>query len=137
MLSCRLLIHHSSFRIHHFRSTGMKNFNLCLLGFGNVARALVPLLVEKSEEMREQFRIEWRVTGVATRRAGWRAAPGGFGVEELLSGGIASQVSPQREGVKEWPASARGEVHLETTALEPRTGEPAITPATAASEAGA
>jgi len=115
----------------------MKTFNLCLLGFGNVARALVPLLVEKSEEMREQFRIEWRVTGVATRRRGWLAAPGGFGVEELLSGEIASQVSPQPTDVKEWLASARCDVLFETTSLEPRTGEPAVTHARAALSTGA
>ena len=35
----------------------MKIFNLCLLGFGSVSRALVPLLVEKSDEMREQFSL--------------------------------------------------------------------------------
>ena len=64
----------------------MKTFNLCLLGFGNVGRALVPLLVEKSEEMRAEYGVGWRVTGVATRRAGWLAAPEGFAVEELLSG---------------------------------------------------
>src|SRR5256714_4979334 len=121
----------------HFRSTGMKIFNLCLLGFGNVARALVPLLVEKSEEMREQFRIEWRVTGVATRRMGWLAAPVGFRVEELLSGEINSQVSPQPSNVAEWLASARCDVLFETTSLEPHTGEPAITHARAALEAGA
>ena len=115
----------------------MKVFNLCLLGFGNVARALVPLLVEKSEEMRERFRIEWRVTGVATRRVGWLAAPGGFRVGELLSGEITSQVSPQPSNVEEWLAAARCDVLFETTSLEPRTGEPAITHARAALEAGA
>ena len=56
----------------------MKIFNLCLLGFGNVGRAFARLLVEKSEEMREEFGLGWRVTGLATRRAGWLAAPGGF-----------------------------------------------------------
>ena len=115
----------------------MKIFNLCLLGFGNVARALVPLLVEKSEEMHEQFRIEWRLTGVATRRMGWLAAPVGFRVEELLSGEITSQVSPQPSNVAEWLAAARCDVLFETTSLEPHTGEPAIAHARAALESGA
>ena len=48
----------------------MKTFNLCLLGFGNVGRALARLLVEKSDEMRAEVRIDWRVTGVASRRLG-------------------------------------------------------------------
>jgi homoserine dehydrogenase len=115
----------------------MKIFNLCLLGFGNVARALVPLLVEKSDEMRERFDIGWRVTGVATRRMGWLAAPEGFGVGELLSGELASRVRPQPNGVREWLAAARGGVLFETTSLEPQTGEPAITHARAALSTGA
>jgi len=49
----------------------MKTFNLCLLGFGNVGHALLRLLAEKSTEMRERYGIEWRITGVATRRMGW------------------------------------------------------------------
>jgi homoserine dehydrogenase len=115
----------------------MKIFNLCLLGYGNVARALVPVLVEKSDEMREEFRVGWRVTGVATRRVGWLAAPEGFSVEQLLSGELSSEVSPQPSGVNEWLDAARCDVLFETTSLEPLTGEPAITHARVALEHGA
>src|SRR2546421_12963406 len=102
----------------------MKVFNLCLLGFGNVARALVPLLVEKSEEMRERFRIEWRVTGVATRRVGWLAAPGGFRVGGLLSGEITSQVSPQPSYVEGWLAASPRDLFLPVHTLQHRTERP-------------
>ncbi|HZT57680.1 MAG TPA: hypothetical protein VFA21_03540 [Pyrinomonadaceae bacterium] len=115
----------------------MKIYNLCLLGYGNVARALVPVLVEKSDAMREEFGVEWRVTGVATRRIGWLAAPGGFEVEELLSGELRTQVSPQPSGVDDWLDAARCDVLFETTSLEPLTGEPAITHARAALSKGA
>lgn len=115
----------------------MKVYNLCLLGYGNVARALVPLLVEKSDEMREEFGIGWRVTGVATRRMGWLAAPEGFEVEELLSGEMNSEVSAQPSDVNEWLAAARCDVLFETTSLEPLTGEPSITHARAALSNGA
>jgi homoserine dehydrogenase len=115
----------------------MKNFNLCLLGFGNVGRALVPLLLEKSDEMRERFGVGWRVTGVATRRMGWLAAPEGFTTEELLSGQITSRVSPGPQDVGGWLAAARCDVLFETTSLEPLTGEPAVTHARAALEHGA
>ncbi|HEX8352569.1 MAG TPA: hypothetical protein VF611_06715, partial [Pyrinomonadaceae bacterium] len=108
----------------------MKIFNLCLLGFGNVGRALVRLLAEKEDELREQFRIGWRVTGVATRRMGWLAAPEGFTVEELLSepasGRLAQRASPAPSDVKAWLAAARCDVLFETTSLEPLTGEPAV-----------
>src|SRR5947209_2306388 len=115
----------------------MKIFNLCLLGFGNVGRALARLLVEKTDEMREQFGVRWRVTGVATRRMGWLAAPEGLTEEELLSGEVVSRVRPQPSNVREWLTSARCDVLFETTSLEPQTGEPAITHARAALEAGA
>src|SRR5437763_9737323 len=113
----------------------MKIFNLCLLGFGNVGRALVPLLVEKSDEMREQFSLGWRVTGVATRRMGWLVAPEGFTEEELLSGEVVSRIHPQPSNVREWLAAAGCDVLFETTSLEPHTGEPAIAHARAALEA--
>ena len=52
----------------------MKIYNLCIIGFGNIGRALVALLLEKREDLRAQYGVDWRVTGVATRRFGWIAA---------------------------------------------------------------
>jgi homoserine dehydrogenase len=113
------------------RKINMKTFNLCLLGFGNVGRALVRLLAEKGDELREEFGIGWRVTGVATRRAGWLAAPEAFTVEELTSGRPSQRVTPAPRDVKEWLAAARCDVLFETTSLEPLTGEPAVSHARA------
>jgi len=115
----------------------MKVYNLCLLGFGNVGRALVPLLVEKSEEMRARYGVGWRVTGVATRRMGWLAAPEGFDAGELLSGEVVQRVRPTPSNVEEWLEAAGCDVLFETTSLEPLTGEPAVTHARAALERGA
>lgn len=115
----------------------MKNFNLCLLGFGNVGRALVRLLAEKEGALREEFRIGWRVTGVATRRMGRLAASDGFSVEELLSGEPATRVPHAPADVKEWLAAARCDVLFETTSLEPLTGEPAVSHVRAGLEHGA
>src|SRR3990170_279995 len=98
----------------------MKTFNLCLLGFGNVGRALVRLLGEKSVEMREQYGIEWRITGAATRRMGWLAWAEGVPVESLLSGEFAagwSHGKPSPTNVREWLAAARCDVMFETTSL--------------------
>src|SRR5919202_6600271 len=115
----------------------MRTYNLCLLGFGNVGRALARLLASKAEEMREGFGVGWRITGVASRRLGWAVAPEGFDVEKLLAGEVASEVSPQPRDAREWVAAARADVVFETTSLEPRTGQPAIDYARAALEAGA
>ena len=115
----------------------MKTFNLCFLGFGNVGRALVQLLRAKSDEMRAEFGIEWRVAGVATRRMGWLASAEGLNVESLLRGEATGQSSSQPTNVREWLEAARCDVMFETTSLEPLTGQPAIEHVRAALESGA
>jgi homoserine dehydrogenase len=112
-------------------------YNLCLLGFGNVGRALAALLVRKREELREEFRIEWSVTGVATRRTGWLVAPEGFTDAELTAGEISPRVSPPPADIKGWLAAAGCDVLFETTSLEPLTGEPAVSHVRAGLDAGA
>src|SRR5258708_21165380 len=62
----------------------MKPFALCLLGFGNVNRTLVELLQRKNTELRERYGIQWRITGVGSRRIGWRANAACFDVDELV-----------------------------------------------------
>ena len=62
----------------------MKTLNLALLGFGNVNRTLIDLLRQKRAELRERYGIDWRITGVASRRIGWRVNAAGFDVTSLL-----------------------------------------------------
>lgn len=103
----------------------MKTYNLCFLGFGNVGRALVRLLAEKREELRDHYGIEWRITGVATRSIGWVADADGFDVESLLASRAVADISQPR-GVDEWLRAARADVLFETTSLDPHTGQPGI-----------
>ncbi|HEX8174876.1 MAG TPA: hypothetical protein VF543_07140 [Pyrinomonadaceae bacterium] len=103
----------------------MKTYNLCFLGFGGVGRALVRLLAEKREEMRDRYGIEWRITGAATRRMGWLVNTGGFDVETLLEGRPVQNVSSPPD-VDEWLQAARADVLFETTSLNPHTGQPGI-----------
>jgi homoserine dehydrogenase len=104
----------------------MKLYNLCFLGFGNVGRALVRLLVEKRVEMRERYGVEWRVTGAATRRMGWLVNTDGFDVEALLRGETVVNISQPQEDVRGWLNLARADVLFETTSLNPFTGQPGI-----------
>jgi len=101
----------------------MKRLRLCFLGFGNVGRALVRLLVAKSAELRESYGIEWEIAGVATRRMGWRATAEAIDVTALLAG---NDQTPAHDGIDEWLATARPDVIFETTSLNPETGQPAI-----------
>src|SRR5688572_25150023 len=97
----------------------MKHYRLCFLGFGNVGRALARLLVAKSQELRERYGIEWEITGVATRRIGWRASGAAIDVSN-------TDAIPKQNGFEEWLATAQPHVLFETTSLNPETGQPAI-----------
>jgi homoserine dehydrogenase len=115
----------------------LRVFNLCLLGFGNVGRALAALLIKKRGELRDEFGLGWRVTGLASRRMGWAVAPEGFGDAELLGGGAAGRASPRPAGVEEWLKAAGCDVLFEMTSLEPLAGEPAVSHVRAGLAAGA
>ena len=101
----------------------MKKYRLGFLGFGNVGRALARLLVSKSAELRENYEIEWEITGVATRRMGWRASDDAIDVSKLLAG---NDDTSSEIGINEWLARAKPDVVFETTSLNPETGQPGI-----------
>src|SRR6185436_19624129 len=101
----------------------MKHYRLCFLGFGNVGRALARLFVSKSAELRDNYGIEWEITGVATRRMGWRASDNVIDVAQLLAG---NDETASASGIIEWLARARPDVVFDTTSLNPETGQPAI-----------
>ena len=101
----------------------MKKYRLAFLGFGNVGRALARLLVSKSAELRENYEIDWEITGVATRRMGWRASETAIDVSKLLAG---NDETSSAIGINEWLVRAKPDVVFETTSLNPETGQPAI-----------
>jgi homoserine dehydrogenase len=115
----------------------MKQYNLCFLGFGNVGRALARLLVSKSAELKENYGIDWRITGIASRRIGWLANKDSFDVATLLAGDTAMRNSASANGIAEWLAEAKPDVVFETTSLDPNTGQPAIDYLRSALKAGA
>jgi len=110
-------------------------YNLALLGFGNVGRAFVSLLERKRQDLRDQHSIEWRLTGVATRRMGWIAAPDGLDAAALLRGETRAAAGPNN--VRDWLRAAHANVLFEITSLNRETGQPAIDHLKAALELGA
>src|SRR5262245_2901607 len=113
----------------------MKQYRLGFLGFGNVGRALARLLAAKSTELRNTHGIEWIITGVATRRMGWRCYDEVTDVASLLSGTNENfKIEP---GIHEWLKSTKPDVVLETISLNPENGQPAIDYLKASLEAGA
>jgi len=128
----------------------MRSYRLAFVGFGNVGRALVRLLLDKTAQLREEYGVEWRITGVASRRIGRIADLNGLDAQRLLAlppsptsespelrdlSGQAASLS--YEGVREWLRAARAEALFEMSSLNRHTGEPATDHLRAALEAGA
>ncbi len=126
-------------------SSPTKVYSLAFLGFGNVGKALIRLLQEKKAELRERYGIEWKITGVASRRTGWLVPlePEGFPTDLLLTGNFRQLHAPLRgpssliAATREWLAAARPDVVFELTSMNPLTGQPAIDYIKAALEFGA
>lgn len=108
--------------------------NLALLGFGNVGHTFVELMERKRSVLREQHGIEFRFTGVATRRLGWVADPLGLDSTALLRGHFPAA---GYANVRDWIAAARANVVFETTSLNRHDGQPAVDHIRAALEYGA
>ena len=111
-------------------------FNLCLLGFGNVGRALVELLLEKREVLASEHGIAWRITGVATRGRGWIAQPDGLDPQALLEGSLTAD-GAEPATVEDWLRAAHADILFENTSLNAETGQPAIAHLRDALQAGA
>jgi homoserine dehydrogenase len=78
--------------------------------------------------MRRRYDVRWRLTGVATRRAGWLADPDGLNPIALLNGHWPAPraASPIPENASEWLEQSRADVLFETSSLDPYSGQPAI-----------
>jgi homoserine dehydrogenase len=117
----------------------LPSYNLAIVGMGNVARALLRLLISKETDLRRRYDIRWRLTGVATRRTGWIADPDGLNPLAVLHGhALPTQlVQSAPHNVREWLERARADVLFEATSLNVETGQPATDHLKAALECGA
>jgi homoserine dehydrogenase len=103
-------------------------YNLCIAGFGNVAQAFVHLLETKRNQLRDEYEIEFQITGVASRTLGWIANPNGVDVRGPHS---------TAANVRDWLAQANADVLFEATSLNRHDGQPATDHIRAALEFGA
>ena len=117
----------------------MPSYNLAIVGFGNVGRAFLRLLIAKETELRRKYDIRWRLTGVATRRVGWLADPDGFNPIALLNGHLPARAAntAQPRNVREWLERAKADAFFEASSLEAQTGQPALEHLKTALECGA
>jgi homoserine dehydrogenase len=108
-----------------------REYKIALLGFGNVGQALVELLLDKKQTLKNELSILFRVVGIASGSHGAAANPKGFPLQELLTAyrsGISLDdfsehpISGSREFIKHCGA----DVLFETTPVNYQTGQPAL-----------
>ena len=115
--------------------TCIRTYNLCIVGVGNVGKAFVALLRRKEQELRRTYEVEWRITGVASRRLGWLVAPNGFVPAKLLAGDFSQ--AEQVLDIREWLKMSAAEVLFEASSLNAHSGRPAVDYIRTALEMGA
>lgn len=110
--------------------------NLAVIGLGNVGTALVELLRERGEQVREEYGVELRLTGVMSRRIGMVADPAGLDLADVAAGRLPAGAAYDAAGVGPWLERCAADVLVELTAVDLATGRPAIDFLRAALERG-
>lgn len=119
----------------------MQEHRLAFIGFGNVGQALARLLLEKRAELQEAG-IAFRTVAIATGTHGTALAPDGLDLaqaaqlaeegQDLTALGDHAEPGPALR----WIPTCGADVLFENTPVNYRTGEPGLSYARAALEAG-
>jgi homoserine dehydrogenase len=120
----------------------MTHYNLALVGFGNVGRALARLLLNKQDELKSGYNLTFSVTGIATGRHGMAINPAGIDLPKALAlvegSGSLNELSTQAilaSGV-EFIRLCPAQVLFENSPVDYQTGQPAIDHLKTALESG-
>ncbi|MFN2304318.1 MAG: homoserine dehydrogenase, partial [Anaerolineales bacterium] len=62
----------------------LKNIRLCLVGFGNVGKALAKLLLKKEAELADRYNLAFKVIGIITGSHGEALDPEGLDLARAL-----------------------------------------------------
>lgn len=110
----------------------MKNYRLCLVGFGNVGKAFARLLLKKKAELADKYDLSVSITGIITGSHGQAINPAGLNLTQalaLVDGGESldslSTVDASSDAlafIEQCPA----DFMFETTPVNPQTGQPAL-----------
>jgi len=120
----------------------MRTIPVCLVGFGNVGKALVRLLEKKQPVLISQFGFSTVVTGIATGSHGMAIDAGGIDIHKAIAlvesgkslSSISNKITPANNlaFIRECPA----EVLFENTPVNHHTGQPAADHLKTALDAG-
>jgi homoserine dehydrogenase len=122
----------------------MKTIKIALLGFGNVGKAFAQLLIAKKTELSSRYGLEAKITAISTRSHGTCIDPDGLEELRLLEmitnpGGFDLQVLDKSEfegDSFDFITQCPADVLIETTPVNPQSGQPALDYLTTAAKRG-
>jgi homoserine dehydrogenase len=117
--------------MHQKEALTEDHMRLLFVGFGTVAQGLSELLIEKQEELKEKFGLDWQVTGIVDMLKGSAHNPNGLDLEEIMAMvADGRSISDYADGGCDWDAlemieRAEADAMLELTYTDIKTGQPA------------
>jgi len=111
----------------------MKDITICLIGFGNVAKAFTRLIQRKQEELKQKYHLSLRVTAIATGSHGRAIDDDGINLEKarkLSKEGEALDTLSKMEtpaDICEFIRLSNADFLLENSPVNYQNGEPALT----------
>ncbi len=107
------------------------HYNLALIGFGNVARALARLLIRKQDLLKSKYDVTFSFTGISTGRHGHAVNPNGLDIEkalELVESGkdIFPLSSLEVKNSLDVINHSQANVMFENSPVNTQTGQPAL-----------
>src|SRR5215216_1788171 len=107
------------------------HYNLALIGFANVARALARLLLRKQDLLKSQYDTTFSFTGISTGRHGFAVDPNGLDIQkalELVESGksIDSLSTIPVEDSLAVIKNSQANVMFENSPVNTQTGQPAL-----------
>ncbi len=80
----------------------------------------------RASELRDRYGIDYRITGIASRRLGWIADPNGINWKEDDWRTRKQSAAKTSTDVRSWLAAAEADVLFEATSLNVEDGQPAV-----------
>ena len=103
----------------------VRTANLAIVGLGNVGSALVTLVRERADQIREDYAVDLRITGVMSRSLGMVDDPAGLDLAALEAGEVPQGEDYDASEIATWLEASRADVLVELSAVDLVAGEPA------------
>lgn len=109
----------------------MPHVKIAFIGFGNVGQALARLMLRKKQELRNDYDITFKVTGIATGRHGVAVSEDGIDVEQALTvvqrgESLNTLTKTAIKDMDQFLSASKADVLFENSPVNYESGQPAL-----------